>query len=233
MGTHITYCVNFKNGKHYCTINLYNTSSKIVVNGKSSPRFIEGHFPVIHSHIKKQLSDNNISISSLNQCLVASLESALSNRLPNRRDSIISSTNKDTLTTASKCAPLSGTTHEDFTQNEVDSTCPLCKFAADGETVYCDICFSWIHWACEGIKNDQYLDLQNSSEQYTCTLCTTNSDTGPSTVQTSQLSIPMSPCSGLTPTSSPMLCAGTSSLASLRTATMATTVTSSIGSCRN
>ena len=222
--------VNFKNGKHYCTINLYNTSSKIVVNGKSSPRFIEEHFPVIHSHIKKQLSDNNISISSLNQCLITSLESALSNRLPNGRDSIISPIDKDTLTTASKCAPLAGTTHEDFSQHEVDSTCPLCKFAADGETVYCDICFSWIHWACEGLNKDQYMELQNSPEQYTCTLCMTNSDTGSSTVHTSQVCIPMSTRSGLTPTSSPMLCAGASSPMSLPTVTMATTVTSSLGS---
>lgn len=53
--------------------------------------------------------------------------------------------------------------------------CPICDKACDNEptSVACDLCNSWLHYTCEGLKPEQIDEIEQSDSPYKCNLCLT------------------------------------------------------------
>ena len=173
--------VALKNGRKCCTINLYYTTSKIMINGALSERLIQDHLPEIHSSIKTQLMRYGIRLSTLNQHL---------------RDSLLKATQKKPKTTKQRKTPsqrmiqnsaqnitenrdsiaaqlLTDEPYQHDTSDQGDHAyiCPVCQEVVEQESIYCDLCQLWFHSACENVSTHDLMNMADSNDAYTCSLC--------------------------------------------------------------
>ena len=173
--------VALKNGRKCCMINLYYTTSKILINGALSERLIQDHLPEIHSSIKTQLMRYGIRLSTLNQHL---------------RDSLIKATQKKPKTTKQRKTPsqrmlqnsaqnitetrdsiaaqlLTDEPYQHDTSDQGDHAyiCPVCQEVVEQESIYCDVCQLWFHSACENVSTHDMMNMADSNDAYTCSLC--------------------------------------------------------------
>ena len=68
---------NSDTGRLFCTITLYNTTSKILINGKSAAKFVNEHIPELHKKIANELASINTSTEAINSILRESIKAAL------------------------------------------------------------------------------------------------------------------------------------------------------------
>lgn len=113
----------YRNGQTCSTINLYHTTSTIMVNGKSQDSFVKNHFSKFHKYIQQKLLDYRINLDDINKTLYDSIQ-LVANPVAGPQ------TVKLAISSASHPPQ-----HE-----EEDMNCPICEKPAQGDTVFCDTC---------------------------------------------------------------------------------------------
>lgn len=70
---HLVYS---KSNNPCCTVNLYYTTSRMLVNGVAERRFLESHFSPINASIADLLAEHNISLEAANNTMKVYLQQA-------------------------------------------------------------------------------------------------------------------------------------------------------------
>lgn len=170
-----SHAINFRNGIPCCVINMYNTTSRILINGKSATKFVKDHMPQINSYIGAKLQSMNCTVAEINQFLLLALEEATAtdqSKQPLRKGDTASKNKKQSQSKGKRFTrkKLSDNQAELLLAEEDLTHCPICHKDADGDTILCDICLLWVHKECEGMSPTAF-KLIEGSKQYTCTLC--------------------------------------------------------------
>ena len=172
---------------HRYTINCYNTSSAMLVNGAHIGMFESQIFKTVHAYIKQNTQNINDMNMQLGQALGAALapapinDSQLQGQKPvqkttpktsRKQNLAIQSGNVTTPITQSQTS-----VDQDSPNQSVDSiiySCPVCDKVVDyqGCSVCCDTCDQWLHFSCVNLDPKDVDKIE--SQDYTCHLCLDN-----------------------------------------------------------
>ena len=157
------------------TVNIYTTTSRILVNGKSAQAFIESDLPKIYDIAKSAVIDGKpIDIQRLNLALSEMLLKAQTVKEPN----IKTKAKLQRSLTDSNISSIPPA-------NRVDSTCSpesikyiKCKRNCRTNSLLCTQGRHWIHYRCQGLSPEEISKHeQDNIEDFTCGVCTsTNSN---------------------------------------------------------
>ena len=161
---------NSDTGRLFCTITLYNTTSKILINGKSAAKFVNEHIPELHKKIANELASINTSTEAINSILWESIKAALQPICDTTHSRPRRSSASGKLAALPPCAQTQSLLDEEMDQ-PMEDVCPLCNRTTEGNTIYCDICGMWLHKKCEQISDMDYNTLEHSNLPYTCSIC--------------------------------------------------------------
>lgn len=149
----ITVRVNNTDGESY-TVNMYNTTSKLLINGKNIDQFLNVDIKVIHDRLSSTLTSEH-TLKSLNELLKSQLINLIEdrNQTHNKREKPVEET-------------------ESPPRSPVDILCAKCKKACRTKATLCTHGNHWVHYNCEKLTNDEINIIENSkSITYKCKLC--------------------------------------------------------------
>ena len=138
------------NNKTQYTMNVYLSTSRILVNGQGEMLFLERDFPKILNSLKDitnsdQLIDTNEINNAIEKALVNYI-SSVSHKIQGRNHY---------------------SDHQDLTTTDLEQDlCPLCNEEINNDTILCDTCGLQVHLKCENLQNTP------ESELFTCSICT-------------------------------------------------------------
>jgi hypothetical protein len=138
------------------TINIYNTTSRLLVNGNGDNLFIDNKdIPSIHKIVLKGLQEQGVkglSIEELNR----QLGSQLQNLLDNGND--MATENKR---------------NEQLISEDSKASCIKCHKKCRTRSICCDTRNHWVHYKCQKLNEQEIQIAENSSENeyYKCKLC--------------------------------------------------------------
>jgi len=145
-------------------INLYHTSSTMVINGSRVDLYIAD----IHEQLRSELSAKGHMITALNDNIASSLSNAINNTTKQHLAEI----------NTSCCDSISDLAIEDRkdeisdTEKETTDFCPICNKISLTETIECSECSLWLHYECAGLLQSTVDAL--TTLDYICPLCTDN-----------------------------------------------------------
>ena len=141
--------------KHKFTVNLYHTTSSVLINGKQiKDIFVQKHLPVIEGEISAtpniDLADKTISamISGIQQQRNrTTVNQAEDNGLCDSAGAVLSVNNSnDNIQYTSTC-----TSHLDVSSSNDDYNCKICSKPCLEKSIECSCCNTWIHYQCENL----------------------------------------------------------------------------------
>ncbi|MES9879578.1 MAG: hypothetical protein ABW185_01700 [Sedimenticola sp.] len=130
------------------SINCYNTTSRILVNGNYVRIFIDSIFKELCVQIQKQCKNLNILNTTITETI-------------NKQDA-----------TNGYSAPSLAVTHEKQSSPSINQMCfcPVCNEEAGVNTIGCDECDNWYHYDCVGVSKENAENIQDSIP-YICSSC--------------------------------------------------------------
>lgn len=147
------------------TINLYNTKTKFMINGRSVELFMKKHLPEIHK-ITNSAINSERSLTDLNRKMEEQLNSLLRLIEGQKNQGNENSDPHDSATTKHKpvCTPK-------MTIKE-NITCLKCKKACRTKSTFCTKGKHWIHYNCEKLTKDEIKQIEEcNSDIYNCRIC--------------------------------------------------------------
>ncbi len=164
---HVTYA---KSKNPCCTINLYYTKSKLLVNGPAEKRFLDSHFSAINSSISDLLAAKNISLEVTNSAMKDYLLQTKNTSKPKAGPATGSiQLQLPTMSATHSPAMLAGDDPDHPT------LCPHCQQDATSNSILCNLCLEWLHKNCENILNHTFDELSNqgafSEDDFVCSIC--------------------------------------------------------------
>ncbi|CAG2211530.1 unnamed protein product [Mytilus edulis] len=177
-----------ENGNKLFVLNFYNSNSKLLLNGNKDhiKRFINdflGDILVVLDHNKdfeevnrmirkccEQYLDSNSKLQPpttndrTNQKQVTPIRPFETNKKGNSVKQL-SNKHPAICDISQPLTPLSNT-------NRYPS-CPVCNQPCNDQpnSVACDLCNQWVHFHCEKLTPTEILDIEQSTEQYVCKVC--------------------------------------------------------------
>jgi len=173
------------------TINLYHTSSQILVNGNRIDIFVELLYQKLCDEIKKEYHNLNImnndifsaiEQNSIRQGQSLAIQNSEEKVLNNPRETV--EVNNTTITAHNienntsynmekkELEQLNTTNLEQSSNINVQFVCPICNQSAGDDTIECSECRLWIHFECAKISN-RNLPLYKKKD-YICIICRDN-----------------------------------------------------------
>ena len=175
------------------TINLYETKSKLMVNGSEAQRFNLEHVRITDSILHSQ------DVASLDRKMKAVMEEGLSSLVIDKQPSrsTRSTTNLKQIEQTPDQQQSQGTAHLPVSDNRVhlpadesiadSSPCPSCAepvdFSSDG--IFCDRCENWFHLHCKALSDVEGRAYEHSDDPYFCLACNPDSQSQQSEDNTS------------------------------------------------
>jgi hypothetical protein len=138
------------------TINLYNTTSRALINGKGEKEFLK-HYNLFSKHLEKI---GSAQLDTLNK----SIKEQFKNTLAKSRNNTKST---------SQSSPAITSPHSTLHPTEND-TCPSCdaKVLDEDKGVLCETCDFWYHLQCTAISHAEYqLYLDDTDRPFICNTC--------------------------------------------------------------
>jgi hypothetical protein len=148
----VQYTIKVKRQEANYTINIYTTTSRLMINGPGANYFLANDMVAIHRIIIDSLREEGIkklNIDQLNRDLGHQLEQLLNNVDINKMNK-----NHETVQTG-------------------DTTCPKCNKKCRTRSTYCTDGQHWVHYKCQKLTNQEIQEIENSKsdDQYQCKLC--------------------------------------------------------------
>ncbi|CAC5377796.1 MLL3 [Mytilus coruscus] len=134
--------------QHKYTVNYYNTTSRILVNGVKTDKFAENVLPII----LELITSNETELDSVNNDIQRSIQPIEVNQWSNI------SPNKDNTNVTGPRITQNSIEYTQISQAEVQQNvtiyfCPICNERAGERNVGCKQCDEWIHFNCAGLKD--------------------------------------------------------------------------------
>ena len=141
-------------GESY-TVNIYTTTSRLLVNGNRADIFLNNDIPAIHQLIQNGLDKNCLkgcTIEEINKMLGDLLEALLQTSIKSPHNTNINETNQD---------------------DQYNSTCPRCNKQCKTRSALCTKGKRWIHYRCQKLTNQEIQAIEQAEvdENYTCNTC--------------------------------------------------------------
>ena len=181
------------------TLNLYHTTSKVLVNGEHVTRFLDNHLPAILKSVDEAEKSLGMSARQFNnyfkKATAAYLEQHNHTTQPQRYRTRRSDPDRDLLKYQSEnnhCRSLpltedsleqgrevaqmrsTTTTYNKDVMNEdaEDITCSICSSECANASIYCNLCNHWVHYKCEKLNKADITRLETEeAENYNCQSC--------------------------------------------------------------
>ena len=164
--------VQTHNNESY-TLNLYTTTSKMLLNGRDTQVFVEHDLPEIHHIVQNvKFGGQALNLKALNELFIEQLNKLLAGSTAVHSESTI--TNMKQIKNSEK---------------EEDIQCLKCNRPCRKKASFCTNGEHWIHYNCEKLSpeeiqiNENYLD-----GSYTCKMC--RSESAPNEKATRKLTVP-------------------------------------------
>lgn len=157
------------------TLNIYTTTSNLMVNGKNPSLFLETDLEKILEIAKSaQMNGQPLNIVQLNIELSNLLEK--SRKLPpeqkKKENSRLKRSNTDSQLVIAKNRRVINSQESEDTENNSSIQCTKCKRNCKSRSLWCTEGLHWIHYRCEGLSNEDIINLESSdSDAYTCSIC--------------------------------------------------------------
>ena len=150
----VQYTIKVKRQEANYVINIYTTTSRLMINGPGADYVVSNDIIAIHMIIIDSLREEGIkklNIDQLNRDLGQQLEQLLKNVDINK-------INKN---------------HELRTAETGDATFPKCNKKCRTRSTYCTVGQHWVHYKCQKLTNQEINEIENSKseDQYQCKLC--------------------------------------------------------------
>ena len=157
-------------------INLYHTTSVLLVNGSRTDIFLTDIYEDLCSLMEsrcKQLDISNLNIANSLSKEASKKSVIISNPIGSSHIDETEPINNDNLTTNnindhSGEQTLTDNQHEE----DVCEICPICHKSAYGKVVQCGECGDWYHYEC--LKIDDTTIQTLGDDDFICRLCTDN-----------------------------------------------------------
>ncbi|XP_071176588.1 probable serine/threonine-protein kinase cdc7 [Mytilus edulis] len=149
--------------QHKYTVNCYNTTSRVLVNGVKTDKFVDNVLPII----LELITSNESELDSVNNDIQRTLQPIEVNHWSNI------SQNKDIpYTTEQSSIEYNRISQTEDQQNVTIYFCPMCNERAGERTVGCEQCDEWIHFNCAGLKDSDIDKIKDNP--FVCRLCIEN-----------------------------------------------------------
>jgi len=149
------------------TVNCYNTSSKMLINGSKVEIFVENILPMLLNLISKEETHlNHLNTNIKSQIAMGSVEkwAPTESSQSNGNQQVDNSLALQIIDDAENSNIIN--------YNESIYLCPICQEQAIGTTIECEQCDEWIHLSCTGMKVS---DINKISEtHFICRICIEN-----------------------------------------------------------
>ena len=156
--------------KHKFTVNMYNTQSSLLINGRNPSFFLEDILPDILELIQKDPNMTNIDQNIANLIDACLQQSA---RNPAVNTSVVAETSVvNNQMSIKMLLDLQKCNYSDCSDTKTDgsSVCLHCENYVQDEGIRCDDCHKWYHNKCERIDID-LVDFHNDDQPYQCISC--------------------------------------------------------------
>jgi hypothetical protein len=144
----------FEQGQHSYTINLYRTTSCLLVNGKRwRDHFVDRDYPILLSYIKgnqQQIKEMDLKVAEILKT--------------QQSDSIVGRKRK-------KGKNLAITDDLKSDNEQEDAECIICETRCSTKSAMCDTGQHWIHYKCDRLSRNRIINLEKGDETYTCRAC--------------------------------------------------------------
>ncbi|CAG2197361.1 unnamed protein product [Mytilus edulis] len=153
--TVVQHIVKVSANKASYTINIYNTTSRLLINGNGANQFLDNDLKNIHSIVLKSLKEQGVEGLSTEQ---------LNRQLGNQLQSLLHKDNNSTIRTG---------TNKKQEVEEGNDTCTKCNQRCKTRSTYCDKGSHWVHYKCQKLSEleIQMAENSNGDEYYECKLC--------------------------------------------------------------
>jgi len=169
------------------TINMYHTTSKIMVNGKNINKFIQEDLGSIHALIEDTLKSNkNTDIKAINNLMKEQLENLLSQFNVNKGSPVHKSNecgykskgkNENSLNTSTETQNIKCASTQDI-------NCIKCKRPCKTKSSYCDKGHHWTHYKCEKLSDEEIEKIEkDKTTDHHCKICISQNATNITLVQ--------------------------------------------------
>ena len=137
-------------------LNIYLTTSRLMVNGKKAALFVERDIHEMQKIIKEATcKERNLDLGKLNDFIAKQINKALSLKQGNVTEGV-------------KNLPI----------QEENIKCKKCGKNCRKRSSYCSLGQHWVHYNCERLDEAEIraIEMSKPDEQYTCKLCSPASD---------------------------------------------------------
>lgn len=136
------------------TVNIYNTTSRLLVNGNGANSFVINDIPNIHKNVIEGLRDQGIkdfNIQELNKQLGNELQKLLNNNQTRDSNSQVQATLEDSSS----------------------ALCTKCHKKCRTRSIFCNAGNHWIHYKCQKLTEPEIQIAENSNDDdlYECKIC--------------------------------------------------------------
>jgi len=147
--TVVQYTIKITQPESGYTVNIYTTTSRLLINGKGWQKFIDKDIPLIHGIISN--CNTGISLDELNHQLADQLEDLLNRGQNSSQTEFRNPTSPET-------------------QN---ISCLKCNKKCRTRSTYCTTGKHWIHYRCQNLTETEIEKIEKTKpeEEYTCKVC--------------------------------------------------------------
>ena len=163
----ITVRVELCNSDSY-TVNFYNTTCKMLINGKNVNQFLFNDLESIHKIVSTcKFNGKEVNLKKLNEMFTTQLNQILET-LNSKTETDLKTKNDSALQVKTDLKSV----------DDGDSIrCIGCKKNCRKNAVYCTTGSHWVHYRCEKLNDKQIKEIESdSTQEYCCKLCATNSN---------------------------------------------------------
>ncbi|MES9906203.1 MAG: hypothetical protein ABW168_26425, partial [Sedimenticola sp.] len=158
------------------TINFYNTTSNIMVNGSKVDLFIDNILPILNSQLEQHCSILDVANSHIGSTINHAVQNT--GVLPSKVQE-----SQEIPTTSTEVAIVIPTANQTEENSAPEFICPVCDLEAGSETIACEECNDWFHFQCAGLSNEDVKKIRGNSP-FICKCCNDNVLYGPTQTNT-------------------------------------------------
>lgn len=155
---------------HKFTINVYNTTSSLLVNGPKIDIFTESILPIIEDHIVKNIGQVNAMNNHLNIAMSTRNAQEVEINVENQLSCSDTGTKGQTPESAIALVRPNITPSASV---DIIYYCPACNEEANMNTIACESCDEWYHYTCVGLSKSEINKL-DPSLPFICRPCNEN-----------------------------------------------------------
>ncbi|CAC5390133.1 unnamed protein product [Mytilus coruscus] len=127
-----------------CTLNSYRTNNSILVNGSDISIFTEQ----ILNPIQEFIQQTQPALDELSQSMAETQKLTITSDCKDQREELEDVNKEERSTTRTQEIDINHKQQDDKQQTKYSYKCPICNEESGNNTIACDECNEWFHYAC-------------------------------------------------------------------------------------